>query len=178
MRAAPAIPYGASMHRSARRSSLLVLAATAALIALPGTAFAEDQWITTFDFSYRPSSVTVRVGDTVTFVNDDEIPHDAVGDGWSTTLLTQGQSDAVSFSRAGTYRFTCSLHPQMSGSIVVRAAAGGGGGGPRVTDPPTDTVGPAPGTGDGIPSAGLAVAAGLGALLVALARLRRRAAGA
>jgi plastocyanin len=165
------------MHRSVRRSSLVPALAVAALslLALPGAVLAEDQWITTFDFSYRPSSVTVRVGDTVTFVNDDEIPHDAVGSGWSTTLLTQGQSDAVTFSRAGTYRFTCSLHPQMSGSIVVRAASGGGGG-PRVTDPPTDTVAPPAAASDAGVGTGAAVLAGSLALLLALVHLRRRTA--
>ena len=124
------------MRHVARR----FVAGTAAVFALSvlvaGPTIAVDRWITTFDLSYRPAEVTISPGDTVTFVNDDEVPHDAVGNGWSTVLLGSYDSDAVTFDRAGTYRFTCSLHPEMRGTIVVRGAAGE----PAMTDPPTDAL--------------------------------------
>ena len=136
--------YVARMHRFARRLALALAAGSLSVAALAGPAAAEDKWVTMFGFEYRPSTVTVEPGDTVTFVNDDEAPHDAVGDGWATELLTQGDSDAVVFSAAGTYAYTCSIHPDMRGTVVVQATSGGGGGGgggnPTITDPPTDTV--------------------------------------
>ena len=107
--------------------------ASLALASPWGTALAADKWVTTYANEYRPGVVTINVGDTVTWVNDDDVPHDAVGNGWSTSLLAKGDSDAVTFRRAGRYPYSCSIHPQMRSAVIVRGAVGG------ATVPPTDT---------------------------------------
>ncbi len=105
-------------------------------LASPGsTALAVDRWVTTYANEYLPGVVTINVGDTVTWVNDDDVPHDAVGNGWSTSMLGQYDSDSVTFRRAGRYPYRCSIHPEMRSAVVVRGASGGG-----ATVPPTDTV--------------------------------------
>lgn len=131
--------YRGDMSRPIRR---LVSAGAVALVAalvFAGPVSAEDRWITMYDNSYRPSSVRILPGEKVTFVNDDDVPHDAVGNGWSVGMLGYYDSEAETFARAGTYRFSCSIHPEMRGTVYVGVSGGGAG----VTDPPTDTLAPA-----------------------------------
>jgi plastocyanin len=99
-----------------------------------GTALAADKFVTMYANEYRPGVVTINVGDTVTWVNDDDVSHDAVGNGWSTSLLGYYESDSVRFRRAGRYAYSCSIHPQMRSAVIVRGATGG------ATVPPTDTT--------------------------------------
>ena len=98
------------------------------------TALAADKFVTMYANEYRPGVVTINVGDTVTWVNDDDVSHDAVGNGWSTSLLGYYESDSVTFRRAARYPYSCSIHPQMRSAVVVRGRSGG------ATIPPTDTV--------------------------------------
>jgi plastocyanin len=125
--------YGAPMHRSIARLTLAFAAALLLLAALAGPSIAADKWVTMFDNKYLPPGpVVIRVGDKVTWVNDDDVPHDARGNGWGTPLLSKGDSHAVRFTRAGTYRFTCTIHPEMVGRVVVQ--------GRLATVPPANTA--------------------------------------
>ena len=81
------------------------------------------------DFSFAPASVTVNVGESVTWVNNGQAPHNAVGDGVSTPLLQSGESDSQTFSSAGTFSYICTIHPQMKGTVTVQASSSGGSGG-------------------------------------------------
>ncbi len=81
------------------------------------------------DFSFSPAAVTVSVGETVTWVNNGQAPHNAVGDGVSTALLQNGQSASQTFSNAGSFSYICTIHPQMKGTVTVQAASTGGSGG-------------------------------------------------
>ena len=140
--------YGVCMQRFARHrlvriplagAGALILVATAA-----GPSIAVDKWVTMFDSRYLPGVVTIEPGDTVTWVNDDDLPHDAAGSGWSTPLLTKGDSASVTFARAGTYRYRCTIHPQMRSAVIVRA--GGAAAPPSDTAPEVTlgSTGPAP----------------------------------
>lgn len=112
-----------------------------------GTAFAADQSVAISGFSFSPSSVTVSVGDTVTWTNSDPLAHTATADdsSWDTgTISGEGGTDAVTFTAAGTFPYHCSIHSQMTGTVTVEAAAEGAG---TATTPPTDTAGTAPAEG-------------------------------
>jgi plastocyanin len=65
--------------------------------------------------------LTIRVGDTVVFVNDDDaMAHSAVGRGFDTQLIPPGErSKPIKFTRPGRVRYVCGPHPWMKGSIVV-----------------------------------------------------------
>jgi LPXTG-motif cell wall-anchored protein len=65
------------------------------------------------DFLYEPKKITVTVGDSVTWTNLDEAPHDAKADDGSfqTDVLDQDQSEAVTFDEEGKFTYFCSLHP-------------------------------------------------------------------
>jgi plastocyanin len=87
--------------------------------------------VTMGDLFFSPSSVTVAVGDTVTWRNTGEAPHNATADDGSfrTPDLNQGQSASHTFDSAGTFSYICTIHPNMKGTVRVLSASSGGGGG-------------------------------------------------
>jgi plastocyanin len=72
--------------------------------------------------TYDPQTVTIKVGDTVTWVNQDAPQHDVVADNgeFKSQLFDKGQSFSFTFTAAGTYPYHCSIHPGMVGTIVVQ----------------------------------------------------------
>jgi methylmalonyl-CoA mutase C-terminal domain/subunit len=102
----------------------------------PRATAAADTGVTISDFEFAPASVTVDVGDTVTWTNDGPTPHSATADDGSfdTGIFDAGQSRSHTFDQAGTFAYFCTPHPNMRGTVNVRAAstggdgAGGGGG--------------------------------------------------
>jgi plastocyanin len=86
--------------------------------------------VTIKDFSFGPSSVTVHVGDTVSWSNNGRSDHTATARNGSfdTGTLKQGQSGSHTFTQAGTISYFCSIHPFMHGTVVVAAAGGGSSG--------------------------------------------------
>jgi plastocyanin len=84
------------------------------------TASVSDNTITIKDFAFNPPAMTVRAGATVRWVNADSATHriQARGDIIS-PLLSSGQSWSRIFDQAGTYEYTCTIHPSMHGTLVV-----------------------------------------------------------
>ncbi|MFZ0198739.1 MAG: cupredoxin family copper-binding protein [Candidatus Sulfotelmatobacter sp.] len=74
------------------------------------------------NFSFGPASITVAAGTTVTWVNRDDIPHTVVSSDlvFKSKALDTDEKFSYTFSKAGTYSYFCSLHPKMTGQIVVR----------------------------------------------------------
>jgi plastocyanin len=86
---------------------------------------------TTVDISnhaFNPAQLNVAPGTTVTFVNNDTVPHTATADNgvFDTGVLQPGQSLDVFFDGSGTVTYHCELHPDMQGSIVVGEAGQAG----------------------------------------------------
>jgi plastocyanin len=135
---------------------------------------AADRNVTIRDFAYAPGSVTIRVGDSVTWTNRDSVAHTATARNGSfdTGLLADGASRSIRFTAAGTYRYICTPHPDMTGTVVVRAVASGG------RPPDTDTAAardPVADEGSEAPEvATLAVVGGLAFLVARWAIGRRR----
>src|SRR5215208_6184311 len=80
--------------------------------------------VTISDFQFSPSSVTVNVGDTVTWSNDGPTPHSSTSsDGaWDTGIMDAGKSGSHTFTEAGTFAYICTPHPNMHGTVIVQAA--------------------------------------------------------
>lgn len=78
--------------------------------------------VTIKDFSFVPNTITVPVGTTVTWQNLDEEPHTVRGSDAHirSDALDQGDSYSVRFDQPGTYQYGCSIHPKMSGSVIVQ----------------------------------------------------------
>ena len=74
------------------------------------------------DFMFAPTSLTVAAGSTVTWTNRDDEPHTVVSEGglFRSAALDTNESFSFRFEKPGTYRYTCSIHPRMVGTIVVR----------------------------------------------------------
>ena len=78
--------------------------------------------ITMKNIAFSPADVTIKVGQTVTWTNQDSAQHDVVAnDGaFKSDLLDTGQTFSFTFPQAGTFSFYCSIHPQMKGSVTVQ----------------------------------------------------------
>jgi plastocyanin len=87
--------------------------------------------VTMGDLFFSPESVSIAVGDTVTWRNNGQAPHNATADDGSfkTPDLNQGQSASETFNQAGTFSYICTIHPNMKGTVRVLASNGGGSGG-------------------------------------------------
>ena len=74
------------------------------------------------NFSFGPQTLTVLAGTTVTWVNHDDIPHTVVStDGvFKSKVRDTDEKFSYTFTKAGTYPYYCSVHPKMTGQIVVQ----------------------------------------------------------
>lgn len=82
--------------------------------------------VTIRDFEFAPKSITVKVGDTVTWTNDGPTGHSATAEdkSFDTGILAKGKTGSHTFTKAGTYAYICTPHQFMRATIVVAAAAG------------------------------------------------------
>ena len=96
------------------------LAVAAALSLYLGGARADELKVTIDNFTFAPAELKVKVGDTVTWSNHDDIPHTVVSAGKfrSKTMDTDG-TFSFTFTSAGDYKYFCSLHPHMTGAVKV-----------------------------------------------------------
>jgi plastocyanin len=79
--------------------------------------------VTIDNFTYAPNEITVPAGTTVQWVNRDDIPHTVVSDDKTTFKSKPLDTDdnfSYTFSKAGTYPYFCSIHPKMTGKVVVQ----------------------------------------------------------
>ena len=74
------------------------------------------------NFSFGPQTLTVPVGATVTWTNRDDIPHTVVStDGvFKSKVRDTDEKFSYTFTKAGTYLYYCSVHPKMTGKVVVQ----------------------------------------------------------
>jgi plastocyanin len=122
--------------------SLLVTAALAAACASPGETTSSDMQashrahpdadVVIDSSTFAPSVLRIAVGETVTWVNHDDLPHTvtsnprgkgrAAGGGLGSRFdhrLTRDETFSFYFERAGTFAYHCTIHPEMRGTIVV-----------------------------------------------------------
>ncbi len=76
--------------------------------------------ITVQNFAFSPNPATAKVGEAVTFTNQDSVQHNIAVNGQESGPIGQGQSWTVKIDKAGTYPITCKIHPSMSGSLEVK----------------------------------------------------------
>jgi plastocyanin len=119
---------------------------------LPGAAqrahAASDPVVTISNFQFSPSTITVHVGDTITWTNHGPSAHTATASNGSfdTGLLQKGTSASHTFTQAGTFTYFCRIHPFMHGTVLALPAA------------TTPTASPRPGSGETRPSSASATA--------------------
>jgi len=111
---------------AARRAVNLSAVLVTALLFLPAPVRAADATIKIDNFTFDPPRLTVKAGTTVTWYNEDDIPHTvaAVGKHFRSKALDTDGNFSFTFTIPGSYEYFCSLHPHMTGVIVVEAATG------------------------------------------------------
>jgi plastocyanin len=74
------------------------------------------------NFSFGPEALTVPVGTTVTWTNHDDIPHTVVSTDkvFKSKVLDTDEKFSFTFDKAGTYPYFCSIHPKMTGKVIVQ----------------------------------------------------------
>jgi len=97
-----------------------------AALVLPTRAQEAPVAIAIDNFTFNPQKLTVKAGTTVTWTNKDDIPHAIATASKQSKSKTLDTDDAYSFTftTPGSYDYFCSLHPHMTGTVVVEAAAG------------------------------------------------------
>lgn len=119
---------------SRRRRTLSALAAVC--VAMAGTtalvydgkvvaaAPAMKPAVTIANYSFKPGTITVKKGATVTWINKDDDVHTIKGtdgpEAFNSPALESGSRFGYTFHHAGTYHYICTVHPYMHGVIVVR----------------------------------------------------------
>jgi plastocyanin len=97
--------------------------AIAAAVLLPLGALsarADEVKVTIGNFTFTPPELKLKVGDTVTWTNHDDIPHTVVSAGkFRSKTMDTDNTFAFTFTAAGDYKYFCSLHPHMTGTIKV-----------------------------------------------------------
>jgi plastocyanin len=96
------------------------LAVVAAMASQMTSARCEDTIVTIDNFTFSPPQLVVKTGTTVTWKNQDDIPHTVVSAGkFKSKALDTDDSYSFTFTAIGDYTYFCSLHPHMTGTIKV-----------------------------------------------------------
>jgi plastocyanin len=123
--AAPAADGTVADLATARTSTIAVSNAPRKVV-VQGAAAATEKGsakVSIVNFAFTPAEITIAPGESVTWTNDDGAPHGLeYHDGEKgTDLLLPGTSFSRRFDRPGTYDYNCSVHPYMTGRVIVRA---------------------------------------------------------
>jgi plastocyanin len=98
-------------------AAALALVVTPTAMAQPGAVSVKISNLT-----FAPQTITVSAGTTITWVNDDDLPHTvtAVDKSFRSKPLDTGDKVSFSFAKPGEYAYFCSIHPMMTGKVVVK----------------------------------------------------------
>jgi len=105
------------------RNFIGLIAATLAVgPAAPGAAAPAAPLVHIANFTFAQPIIAVRPGSIVTWVNDDDIPHTvtAVDKSFKSKVLDTGERFSFTFAKAGQFAYFCSLHPHMTGKVIVK----------------------------------------------------------
>ena len=103
---------------------LLALGGGAAIAAEVTANHAATKQIEIRNFKFAPNTLTVPAGTTVVWINRDEEPHTVVYSGearlFRSKPLDTNDKFSFRFSQPGTYKYYCSVHPHMTGVVIVQ----------------------------------------------------------
>jgi plastocyanin len=101
---------------------LLFVAAKSSMVVRAQQTPAASMEVKIDNFSFGPAAITVPAGTTVTWTNRDDIPHTVVSDDkvFKSKVLDTDEKFSYTFSKPGTYPYFCSVHPKMTGKVIVQ----------------------------------------------------------
>ena len=99
------------------------LASAASVAQAAPAAAAAGPTIKIDNFVFGPEALTVSVGTTVTWINQDDIPHTVVANdkSFKSKVMDTDERFSFTFTKPGEYGYFCSLHPHMVGKVIVKA---------------------------------------------------------
>jgi len=105
-----------------------VAGAALACVIAPSVAQKSAVSVTIDNFVFEPARLTVKAGTSVTWTNHDDIPHTVAAKdrAFKSKVMDTDESYSFTFATPGKYTYFCSLHPHMTGTIVVEGTAGSG----------------------------------------------------
>jgi plastocyanin len=106
-------------------TALAVAVLAAGALASQG-APAADEKVQIDQYAFLPQRITVKPGTTVTWTNDGDDSHTVTSSAklFKSRPLDTGDKFSFTFTTPGAYEYFCSLHPHMTGAVVVEAASG------------------------------------------------------
>jgi plastocyanin len=115
-----------TMTKKTKSLTNSVITGVVALLVFTATpTWADDVAVKIGNFTFGPQELKVKSGTTVTWTNEDDIPHIVVSpNNFRSKPLDSEDKYSFTFTTPGTYKYFCSLHPHMTGTIVVEAATG------------------------------------------------------
>uniref|UniRef100_UPI0026104741 cupredoxin domain-containing protein n=1 Tax=Pseudomonas sp. TaxID=306 RepID=UPI0026104741 len=89
---------------------------------------AAEETVAIVNSHYKPTPITVSLGDTVTWVNEGFLQHTVTAENgeFSSGRLSGGQRFSVKFTKPGTFKYVCTIHPGMKGEVIVGQSSGRG----------------------------------------------------
>jgi plastocyanin len=74
------------------------------------------------NFSFTPQTLEIAAGATVTWTNHDDVPHNVVSTDkiFKSKTMDTDEKFSYTFSKPGTYKYFCSIHPRMTATVVVK----------------------------------------------------------
>ena len=113
------------MIKAKSLTNIAVAGAAAFLLMAATPVWAEDVAVKIGNFTFGPQELKVKAGTTVTWTNEDDMPHTVVSpNNFRSKVLDTEGAYSFTFTTPGTYKYFCSLHPHMTGTVVVEAATG------------------------------------------------------
>ena len=161
----------AARHFADRRVAGLLLGALVALtipllaLATPSPTRAGTHAVDVLDGSFSPATLTIAVGDTVTWTNADDSPHTVTaGSGrFDSGTMEAGASFSYTFDEAGTFAYVCAFHEEMLATVIVQPAAAPAAPAAPAASAPAATQAPTAGTARGSATASHGPVHGAGA---------------
>jgi len=89
----------------------------------PGDKPASGATVKIDNFSFGPATITIAAGSTVTWTNNDDVPHVVTSDDnkmFKSKALDTDDRFSFTFTKPGTYNYYCAIHPKMTAKIVVQ----------------------------------------------------------
>jgi plastocyanin len=123
-------PFGGATHRlrAPRMTRLAIMFVGLAILAGTQLAAAAESTVevTIDNFTFAPATITVEPGTTVKWLNRDDIPHTVVAKSlaFRSKALDSDDSFSHQFNDIGVVDYFCSLHPHMTGKVIVRPSGG------------------------------------------------------
>jgi plastocyanin len=97
-----------------------ILAAAMAAVMLCVSAGPKENNVIIKNLTFIPDTLTIKTGETVTWVNSDDRDHTVNGSGLKSGNIKPGRTYSFTFTKAGDYTYGCSYHPRMRGTVTVK----------------------------------------------------------